>query len=63
MEKEKEERILPSLVATTSAIAHTTCVGTHYVHTNMKNDLLVELEWESKLESGLSVEKILTVTN
>ena len=32
--KLKEERIMPSLVATTSALASTTCVRTHYVRTN-----------------------------
>ena len=30
----KEERIMPSLVATTSALARTTCVRTNYVRTN-----------------------------
>ena len=28
--------IMPSLVATTSALAHTTCVCTHYIRTNCK---------------------------
>ena len=32
-EKRKERRIMPSLVATTSALARTTCVSTHYVRT------------------------------
>ena len=34
MWKEKEERIMPSLVATTSALARKPCVRTHYVRTN-----------------------------
>ena len=32
--RKKEERIMPSLVATTSALARTTCVRMHYVRTN-----------------------------
>ena len=35
--KKKEERIMPSLVATTSALARTTCVGTHSVRTKIQN--------------------------
>ena len=33
--KKKKERIMPSLVATTSTLAPTTCVRTHYVRTNI----------------------------
>ena len=33
--KEEEERIMPSLVATTSALARKLCVSTHYVRTKM----------------------------
>ena len=37
--KEKERRrLMPSLVATTSALAHTTCVRTHYVRTKKMNN-------------------------
>ena len=32
--KKKERRIMPSLVATTSALAQKPCVCTHYVRTN-----------------------------
>ena len=32
--KKKEERIMPSLVATTSALARTTCVHTQYFRNN-----------------------------
>ena len=32
--KKEEERIMPSLVATTSALAWKPCVSTHYVRTN-----------------------------
>ena len=32
--RKEEERIMPSLVAITSALARTTCVRTHYVRTN-----------------------------
>ena len=32
--KKKKERVMPSLVATTSALARTTCVRKHYVRTN-----------------------------
>ena len=34
-EIKKERRIMPSLVATTSALAQKPCVRTHYVRTNM----------------------------
>jgi len=30
----KKERIMPSLVATRSALTRTTCVRTHYIHTS-----------------------------
>ena len=33
--KKKKERIMPCLVATTSALARTTCVRTHSVRTNL----------------------------
>ena len=33
--KEEEERIMPILVATTSALAWKPCVSTHYVRTNI----------------------------
>ena len=32
--EQEEERIMPSLVATTSDLAHTMCVRTHYFRTN-----------------------------
>ena len=32
-ERKKKERIMPSLVATTFALAHTTFMRTHYVRT------------------------------
>ena len=32
--KKKQERIMPSLVATTSALARTMCVRTHSIRTN-----------------------------
>ena len=35
--KKKKVRKMPSLVATTSALARTTCMRTHYVHTNLGN--------------------------
>ena len=33
----KKERIMPSLVATTSALTHTTCVRTHYICTKIRD--------------------------
>ena len=35
VEGKKEEKIMPSLVATTSALVRTTCVQTHYIRTNI----------------------------
>ena len=38
--KEEKERIMPSLVATTSALARKPCVSTHYVRTNVVWDIV-----------------------
>ena len=41
--RKEEERIMPSLVATMSALARTMCVRTHYVRT--KNYRFWHFEW------------------
>ena len=43
--KKKKERIMPSLVATTSALARKPCVSTHYVRTKI---------WEGQTATGRS---------
>ena len=42
-ERKKKERIMPSLVATTSALARKLCVSTHYVRTNKLIILIVNI--------------------
>ena len=44
-ERKKKERIMPSLIATTSALASTTCVRTHYVRTNV---LIFYSKWQGR---------------
>ena len=49
--KKKEERIMPSLVATMSALASTMCVRTHYVRTNkvISNNIFIDNSGKSML--------------
>ena len=42
MEGQKEEEgIMPSLVAATSALAHTTCMRMHFVHTHVEIPFII----------------------